>query len=127
MVLVALLTFVQIYRLGWTLLGAFDESLFHRLFGGIRNCFVVAGAAWLIDRVACGSLNALPFAMPNPQLHAFGWHIGCALGVNQAMVAVLIMRTLRRNTNVKRVRLKTLLGCVPYDIECDFAESRKRK
>lgn len=47
-----------------------------------RASLTVAAAAvcWLLDRMACAQLQALPF---NPQLHA-AWHVLCAAALGDA-------------------------------------------
>lgn len=130
LVIIALLTFWSLYQLGWHLLQSVATSLYYRLFGRIRNYFVIAGLAWLVDRIACQYLYDLPYNLPNPQLHAFGWHLGCALGLNETMIAVLIMHKLNgfkgKNTLKDAIRLKSVLF-IPYDIEMRSANSAKSK
>eukprot|EP01083_Nonionella_stella_P033582 91913_1 len=127
LILIALLTFVQLYRLGWTMLKSLDIALYYHLFGWIRNYFLIAGISWLVDRVACDYLYDLPYEIANPQLHAFGWHLFCALGLNQTMITLCIMHKLHHqkpqqmDTNTKEtkrsiVSLKKLLH-IPYDID----------
>ena len=119
---IALLAFAQLRSLGWHLLRD-EPALYFSLFGGIRNCFLVAGAAWLIDRVACEQLQRLPGNLPNPQLHAFGWHLFCALGISQTMLALCVLQLKRRPVHpfhARRVRLARLLGFVPFGVEADL-------
>ena len=37
--------------------------------------FAIAFVCWQIDIVGCATLQQLPFSLPNPQLHAWGWHV----------------------------------------------------
>ncbi len=48
----------------------------------------IAGISWLFDRVICEALYNLPYGFPNPQLHAFGWHLFCAWAMAETFVIV---------------------------------------
>ena len=111
---IALLSFVQLNSLGWSLLHKCDKQLHRELFGWIRNYFMIAGVSWLIDRIACGYLHNLPLSIPNPQLHAFGWHLFCSLGLNQTMIAVCILHKI--NKSAKHVRLINFLKLFPLTL-----------
>lgn len=52
--------------------------------------FVVAIVSWILDIVACHELQALPFGLPYPQLHAFGWHGFTCLGLLQLFCLMLL-------------------------------------
>jgi dihydroceramidase len=53
---------------------------FNEIFAKGLVCFVVALLGWIIENVACSSLQNLPFNMPFPHFHAILWHLGCAAG-----------------------------------------------
>ena len=52
--------------------------------------FLSAVISWIVDIVACRELQALPFGLPYPQLHAFGWHGGTTLGLLQLFGLMLL-------------------------------------
>ena len=47
--------------------------------------------AWIADIVACDELQQLPFGLPYPQLHAFGWHFGTSLGLLHSTFKVSLL------------------------------------
>lgn len=133
LILVAILTFFQLYQLGWKILNQSNQTkLYYKLFPWIRNYFLIAGVTWLIDRIACDYLYNLPYDLPNPQLHASGWHLFCALGVNQTMFAVCIMNKLykykpiEKNKDNNVVFMRTFCG-IPYDIYFNVHKIQKGK
>ena len=53
------------------------------------GAFIGAEAAWVVDLAGCGALQQLRI---NPQLHAWGWHGGVAIG----LYCLLTMQLLHR-------------------------------
>lgn len=52
--------------------------------------FACAVVCWIADIVGCRELQALPFGLPYPQLHAFGWHFGTCFGLLQLFCLMLL-------------------------------------
>lgn len=136
LILIAVLSFIQLYQLGYKVFNTFDVNLYYKLFGRIRNYFLIAGITWLIDRIACEYLYNLPYNLPNPQLHAFGWHLFCALGLNQTMIVLIIIHKLEKykpSTDIVKkskydlVNIKSFLYFIDYDIDFNFIETQKEK
>jgi len=79
--------------------------------------FMVGGELlWITDIFACASLRSLPYGLPYPHLHAFGWH-GCTTIVVFQIVELLVLhRALFRRPKGATLAIKHLLpfGLLPY-------------
>ena len=79
--------------------------------------FMVAGELlWITDIFGCGALRELPYGLPYPHLHSFGWH-GCTTIVVFQIVELLVLhRALFCRRTGAAVVIKHLLpfGLVPY-------------
>ena len=69
-----------------------------RLFNVGFLGFLLAEAAWVVDLSACGTLQRLPWGLPNPQFHAWGWHGGTAYCFHCLLVMQLVYRWRRDGT-----------------------------
>ena len=139
LIIIAILSFIQLYQLGYQIFNKLNIiHLYYKLFSRIRNYFLFAGITWLIDRIACQYLYNLPYNLPNPQLHAFGWHLFCALGLNQTMIAVAIMHKfinynqpssnkLDKKSKSNIVSTKSFLFIIDYDINYALIETEKEQ
>ena len=86
------LTFVPVELYSWfSAVGVYTSAkdpatrqVFKRSFAQ----YAVALTAWAFDSVGCGALQSLPLGVPNPQLHAYGWHVFSAIATHGACVAV---------------------------------------
>ena len=75
-----------------------------RLYG----CAIVC---WATDIVFCSQLQHLPYGLPNPQLHAYGWHLFVAVASYGLGIATLR----ERQAFLKQpCEMKFFLGVLPY-------------
>lgn len=81
-----------------------DCRLLHRM--GVAS-FAFSFLCWQCDIVACVALQNLPFGLPNPQLHAWGWHLLSGFGIYCLLSANCIARcdVLCRPCSVRWTRL----------------------
>ena len=75
--------------------------------------FLFAVVNWIVDIAACHELQALPFGVPYPQLHAFGWHFGTTLGLLQLFCLMLLHQHCVRDGLEATVRYIGPAGLVP--------------
>ena len=94
-----------------------DCKLLHRM--GVLF-FAFAFVCWQCDIVACAALQNLPFGIPNPQLHAWGWHLCCGLSTYFMTTANSIARcdALHRPCRVRWTRFG-----LPYTVPRDATMS----
>ena len=73
--------------------------------------YAMAIVCWATDTVFCSQLQHLPFGLPNPQLHAYGWHLFVAIASYCLSVATIR----ERMAVLKRpCELNFLFGVFPY-------------
>lgn len=63
-----------------------------QLCRGSFAVFALSVLAWCADGLMCSRLQNLPYNIPNPQLHAWGWHVGVGCGVYGLFLAGLYER-----------------------------------
>lgn len=78
------------------------------MFRACLFSFVVALGSWIVDIVACHELQQLPFSLPYPQLHAFGWHFGTCLGLLQLFALMVLHQHTVRDGREARVEWNSI-------------------
>lgn len=76
--------------------------------GSLLAAFVI----WIVDQAGCSSLHALPFGMPNPQLHAW-WHILLGWSIHLGYQSSMAKRIAELNDGSQTMSWRWLCGVVP--------------
>lgn len=77
-----------------------DETT-RKMFRASAMVGAVSLLSWSADGIFCAYFQNLPFGIPNPQLHASGWHIGVSIGIYGVQLACLHERLFSRGRNPK--------------------------
>eukprot|EP00611_Tribonema_gayanum_P023634 TRINITY_DN5004_c0_g1_i4.p1 TRINITY_DN5004_c0_g1~~TRINITY_DN5004_c0_g1_i4.p1 ORF type:complete len:372 (+),score=103.85 TRINITY_DN5004_c0_g1_i4:155-1117(+) len=81
-----------------------------RICRGSFALFALSILCWSADGLLCARLQNLPWGLPNPQLHAWGWHILVAAAAYGLLVASLMERL---GLLGRRPRVVWRAGCWP--------------
>lgn len=71
--------------------------------------WMIAIVCWIVDILFCTTLRNLPFGLPYPQLHAFGWHLCGSIALYFTSIVVLLHHELVMGRNASII----WYGCLP--------------